>query len=454
MNLKEIIGLSLGAIRERKLRSALTILMVLVGSSLLVAVNAFGAGFSDFFNKQFANLAPNILFVSSVQQDQDGGGGGGIGSVSPPPSAKITLNAAVDSRIRSLPFVDQVIPSYQGDISIQSGSESKAFAVLSMDPSRLFVISPTLELLEGSTLPSPNDPTAILVAEDIAFPPGESTPFINLGQSVRLTYSFVDANTGEAREESKSFVVRGIIKSTGNPTVDNAVVIGLQPGDSLLQRAGKYDSLFVAATSSDYVDVVEEEIRTLYGNDIGITTVQNILKTIKEFTGGINAFLSSIAIISLVVGAVGIITTLYTSVVERIREIGTLKAIGAKNATILGLFLFEALLIGIIGASFGLVAGIGMGYLLASASPGGGGGSDAEDENAGTGSGVGASDSQPGSSDQGDQQTQESDTLTPVYLGGDMIRVWFISVGLSVMAGFYPAWKASRYLPVDALRSL
>ncbi len=454
MNLKEIIGLSLGAIRERKLRSALTILMVLVGSSLLVAVNAFGAGFSDFFNKQFANLAPNILFVSSVQQDQDGGGGGGIGSVSPPPSAKITLNAAVDSRIRSLPFVDQVIPSYQGDISIQSGSESKAFAVLSMDPSRLFVISPTLELLEGSTLPSPNDPTAILVAEDIAFPPGESTPFINLGQSVRLTYSFVDANTGEAREESKSFVVRGIIKSTGNPTVDNAVVIGLQPGDSLLQRAGKYDSLFVAATSSDYVDVVEEEIRTLYGNDIGITTVQNILKTIKEFTGGINSFLSSIAIISLVVGAVGIITTLYTSVVERIREIGTLKAIGAKNATILGLFLFEALLIGIIGASFGLVAGIGMGYLLASASPGGGGGSDAEDENAGTGSGVGASDSQPGSSDQGSQQTQESDTLTPVYLGGDMIRVWFISVGLSVMAGFYPAWKASRYFPVDALRSL
>lgn len=94
LNIKEIFGLSLGAIRERKVRSALTILMVLVGSSLLVAVNAFGAGFSDFFNKQFANLAPNILFVSSVQQDQDDGGGGGIGSVAPPPSAKITLNGS------------------------------------------------------------------------------------------------------------------------------------------------------------------------------------------------------------------------------------------------------------------------------------------------------------------------------------------------------------------------
>lgn len=457
MNVKEIFGLSLGAIKERKVRSALTILMVLVGSSLLVAVNAFGAGFSDFFNKQFANLAPNILFVSSVQQDQDDDGAG-IGSVAPPPSAKITLNAAVESRIRSLPYVSQVIPSYQGDISIQSGSESKSFSVLSMDPSQLFVISPTLELMEGSTLPSANDPTAILVAEDIAFPPGESIPFINLGQSVRLSYSFVDPDTGEAKEESKSFVVRGIIESTGNPTVDNAVVIGLQPGDDLLQRAGKYESLFVAASSTEYVDVVEEEIRTLYGNDIGITTVQNILKTIEEFTGGINAFLTSIAIISLVVGAVGIITTLYTSVVERIREIGTLKAIGAKNTTILGLFLFEALLIGIMGASSGLVAGIGMGYLLASASPGGGGGGeeDAEGDNTtGTGSDAASSDNSVTSdSEQPGEQEQESEPLTPVYLGEDMMRVWIISVGLSVMAGLYPAWKASRYLPVDALRAL
>ena len=411
MNIKEIFGLSLGAIRERKVRSALTILMVLVGSSLLVAVNAFGAGFSDFFNKQFANLAPNILFVSSVQQDQNDGGGG-IGSVAPPPSAKITLNAAVESRIRSLPFVSQVIPSYQGDISIQSGSESKSFSVLSMDPSQLFVISPTLELAEGSTLPAASDPTAILVAQDIAFPPGESTPFINLGQSVRLSYSFVDPDTGEAKEESRSFVVRGLIESTGNPTVDNAVVIGLQPGDDLLQRAGKFDSLFVVASSTAYVDAVEDEIRTLYGNDIGITTVQNILKTIEEFTGGINAFLASIAIISLVVGAVGIITTLYTSVVERIREIGTLKAIGAKNTTILGLFLFEALLIGIIGASFGLVAGIGMGYLLASASPGGGGGGEDGESESGSGTSTAgtndAANSNGGPSGTGDGSTTES----------------------------------------------
>lgn len=446
MNLKEMFILSLSAINERKVRSALTILMVLVGSSLLVAVGAFGAGFADFFNKQFNNLAPNILFVSSVQREGDDTGGS-VGSVAPPPSAKITLNAAVESRLRSLPYVEQVIPSYQSDISVESGAESKSFSLLSMDPTKLLVIAPSLDLTEGSTFPSPADPTAILVAEDIAFPPGEATPFINLGQSVRLTYSFVEPETGEAKEESKSFVVRGIIESTGNPTVDNAVVIGLQPGDTLLQRAGKYDSLFVAAVSADFVDLVEEEIRAIYGNDIGITTVQAILETIEEFTGGINSFLSSIAIISLVVGAVGIITTLYTSVVERIREIGTLKAIGAKNITILGLFLIEAVLIGIIGATLGLGAGIGMGYMLVSSSPGGG--TSDEGESGATSSGSSGGDTQTST-----QERQQAESFTPVFLVEDMMRVWIISVGLSMVAGFYPAWKASRYLPVDALRSI
>jgi putative ABC transport system permease protein len=447
LNVGEIFLFALNAIKDRKVRSALTILMVLVGSSLLVAVSAFGAGFSDFFNKQFSNLAPNILFVSSVQQESDTTP---VGGVSGPPSAKITLNSAVEARIRSLAFVDQVVPSYQSDITVQSGSESKSFSLLSVDPTKLLLVAPTLTLTEGSTFPSSADPTAILVAEDIAFPPGEATPFINLGQSVRLTYSFVEPETGEAKEESKSFVVRGIIESTGNPTVDNAVVIGLQAGDALLQRAGKYDSLFVAALSTDYVDLVEEEIRAIYGNDIGITTVQAILETVEEFTGGINSFLSSIAIVSLVVGAVGIITTLYTSVVERIREIGTLKALGASNLAILGLFLMEAVLIGVIGASLGLAAGIGMGYMLVSSSPGGGG--EGTDENGNATDSVGSStgdDTQTST-----EETQQAETFAPVFLGEDMIRVWVTSVGLSMIAGFYPAWRASRYLPVDALRAL
>jgi putative ABC transport system permease protein len=417
LNIKEIFILSFESLSDRKVRSILTILMVMVGSALLVAVGGIGASFTDAFSKQFRNLAPNILFISSSQQAQDQGPGGGVGGAgTPPPAPKITLNDAIVNRIHSLPFVSDVIPTYRASVTIQSQSESKTDSILSMDPQKLLVIAPTLEYTDGSTL-QPNNPSSMIVAQNVAYPPGDANPFLVLGQSAKLTYSFVDSTTGQQKEESKNFIVTGIIKETGNPTIDSAIVINLQAGNSLLQKSGKFDSLFVIAQTTNFVDVVEQEIRSLYGNNIGITTVKAILKTIEQFTGQINAFLNSIAIISLVVGAVGIITTLYTAVIERTREIGTLKAIGAQNSDILALFLVEALLIGIFGATLGLLAGIGFGYgLSATVVPGNG-------------------------------------SSPPIYTANDMARVWMISVGLSIVAGVVPALQASRLLPVQALRS-
>jgi putative ABC transport system permease protein len=411
MNFLEIFQFSFEALMSRKLRSVLTILMVMAGSSLLNSVNGFGAGFTELFNKQFSNLAPNVMFVTSSQQQQ---GGGGPGSA-PPPPAKITLNAAVINRIKSLPFVDDVIPTYQIQIEIHPKSDTRTVSVFSVDPEKLKVISPTLEYEPGSSL-RPNDPSAIIVAHDVANPPGKNTPFITLGQTIRTTYSFVDPDTGKQREESKNFVVTAVGKQTGNPTIDNAVIINLNSGNILLQKSNKYDTLFTVARSSQFVGQVEKEIRSLYGKDIGITTLDALLKTVREFTGGINAFLLSIAVISLIVGGVGIITTLYTSVIERTREIGTLKAIGTESKNILFLFLVEALLIGVIGATLGLLGGLGGGYVLGNLGP------------------------------------RNGPPLIPVYLASDMATVWIISVSLSIVAGLFPAWKASRTLPIEALR--
>jgi len=165
------------------------------------------------------------------------------------------------------------------------------------------------------------------------------------------------------------------------------------------------------------VDEAESEIRSLYGNDIGITSAQFILKTIKEFISGITTFMLSIAVVALLVGAVGIITTLYTSVMERTREIGTMKAIGAQSRDVLSLFLSEAIMIGVIGATVGIVVGIGGGFVLTAAMTGG-----------------------------------EGPSMTAVFFPQDLAMIWFLSVGLSALAGFYPAVKASRMPPIVALR--
>ncbi len=337
---------------------------------------------------------------------------------SPPPAPKITLNSAVVNRIQSLPLVSDVIPNFRGSVTVQSSSESKTDAILSMDPQKLQIIAPTLEYTEGSTVQSSN-PSSMIVAQDVASPAGDVNPFLVLGRSAKVTFSFVDPISGKQEQESKNFMVTGIMKETGNPTIDNGIVINLQAGNSLLQKSGKYDSLFVIAKTANFVDAVEQEIRKLYGNNIGITTVKAILKTIQQFTAGISAFLTSIGIVALVVGAVGVITTLYTSVIERTREIGTLKAIGALNRHILFLFLVEALLIGVFGATIGLLAGIGFGYALSAMMASSGNGT-----------------SNP-----------------PIYLADGMIRVWIISVGLSILAGVLPAIKASRLLPIAALRT-
>jgi putative ABC transport system permease protein len=119
----------------------------------------------------FKNLAPNILFVSSTQQDENSDTGGpGVGGVGAPSAAKITLNDAVVNRLKSIPFVEEVIPSYQSQVDVDSAGEIKTFSVLSVDPTKLTVIAPTLGFVEGSSIRQ-NDPSSILVAEDVANPP-------------------------------------------------------------------------------------------------------------------------------------------------------------------------------------------------------------------------------------------------------------------------------------------
>jgi putative ABC transport system permease protein len=441
MKITKTFRISFKALGDRKVRTSLTILMVIVGSSLMVTLNGIVAGLGQFATDVFNRLAPNILFISSIPTGGTSGQGESANNDGPPPSffgqglipvPTITLDQTVVSRLESLPHVSTVIPSYQGRITITSENHSQSTSVLSVPPESLPIIAPALEFTEGSSF-NP-DESAIyipsLIANNIWGELPEEAGTLDednnspadttiIGQQVNVTYTYIDLATASRQSQSETFTVAGIMEPVGNPTIDRAVVFNLDAGNKLLQKSGIYDSLFIVAESTDHVTQVEREIRDLYGSDIGITTSEAILQSISDFTAGFGSVISSIALVALLVGSVGIVTTMYTSVTERTREIGLMKAIGARDRNVLALFLTEAALIGIIGASMGLVVGVLGGYGVLS---------------------LFASD------------LLQSVEVTPQYPWIDLASVWTISLGLSVAAGLYPAWKASKLSPIVALR--
>ena len=408
MNTKEIFILSITALNERKVRTILTIMMVVVGCSLIVVLNGLSAGQTAFLEQQLNNLAANVLTVTPGQRS--------FSSVTTTPS--IVFNSVVVNKMNSLPYVDEVIPQYSANVQINSQARIQQSSLLAMNPEKLYVRLPNLEMEDNSVIKQ-NDPSAILIGNSVAYPAGSTIPIVTIGQSVKITYSYVD-DQGEQQEDSRVFVVSGILKESGDRSIDRSVIINEITGNTLLKKSGKFDSLMVVAQTPELVEVVSQEITDLYGSSIGISSLKSRLQFRQSFTEGNNAFIISVGVIALVVGAVGIVTTLYNSVTERIKEIGTMKAIGAKSSSILILFLIEALLIGIIGGSVGIIAGIIVGHGLSSllAPPGFG----------------------------------SSSVIEPVYYAVDLVKVWLLSVSLSVIAGILPAWKASTLSPLAALR--
>ncbi|MDE1829600.1 MAG: ABC transporter permease, partial [Thaumarchaeota archaeon] len=347
MNPSDIFSLSYDALVDRKVRTILTVLMVVLGASLVVVINGLSAGQSAFLQQQLNSLASNVITATSGQHSYYGGGAS---------QSSLILNDVIINKIKGLPYVTQVVPMYSGSVTIDSYGNVQRVSLVGMDPSKLTVELPNLQFVTGSSL-SPSDRSAAVVGDTIANPPGATTPFVTVGQTLKITYSYSDS-AGKSQQESRNFLVTAIMQPSGNTRIDNGLIINPDAANQILRKSGRYDSLLIQTTDDTYVNTVQAEITSLFGKNIGVTTPQAFMAVRQQTANGNAMFVEMIGLIALVVGAVGIVTTLYNSVTERIREIGTMKAIGAQNSSILALFLVEAALIGIMGATLGLAIGV------------------------------------------------------------------------------------------------
>ena len=407
MNVIEIFIFSFEALKERHVRAILTTLMVVMGASLIVALNGTGNGFRDFVNSQFSNLGANVLIISS--------------------RGDIDIDEALADEISKIEGVEDVLLFVQQTVLITSRGEDQTSIVVGIDQSKLPLIFPTISFQSG-TFVSETDNVGIILGNELSRSSSGDGAFVTVGQTVKVSYRKY-VNQQPANFE-RVFIVRGILNYVGSGVIpiDQMAFISTSAAKRFFDRKN-YDGLYVITRDPNLNEEVMKRIRRIYENELIIISPQVISNVIYKISGGISLFISIVAMVSLLVASVGIITTLQTSVMERVREIGLLKALGFTNRLVLAVFLCEATIIGIvgggIGAGFGMALSYGMSWVL------------------------GRSLNIELSSNGGNLLNIE---IVPTFDVWNIVSTWILCIVLSMISGFYPSWRASRLNPVEALR--
>ena len=440
MRLQDLATFAWRALTDRKLRATLTIIGIVIGPATIVALLSVTGGFGNAVTGALASTGSTSIFVS-------------------PGSSSSYLTYLDVPVIQKMPGVSVVIPFWLLTGTIKQGTQTTSVQVLAGDFSKLNAFLPGLTLGSGRE-PSSSDLAGADIGYSIGYPGIAGASNVNLNQvvTVSLPQGGGFSTAGGAQSE-KSFVVRGIFNKFGaglfvNP--DSAIFVPLSEGQALL-HTDHYSGIVVVASSASTVNEVLTELSNQFGQSIRALSVSSLVSVISSITGALGLILSGIAGISVVVAFIGIMTTMFTTVVERTKEIGVLKALGYKSSNILSLFLAESAITGLIGGVIGASLGAGLSFVITdvfqaltarSASSSGSTNSTTRLGLGGAGGG-GAFGGGTSSSGSGLSALHIVPALSPELVIGAIA----LATAVGAFAGLLPAWRASRLLPVEALYS-
>ncbi|MEM0075228.1 MAG: FtsX-like permease family protein [Conexivisphaerales archaeon] len=418
MKILDLLRFSWRAMTDRRLRTTLTILGIIIGPATIVALLGATQGFSNSVTEAFAKTGTNSIFIQPIGRNY------------------LTSNDV--ATLQKLQGVSAVVPYYLLAGTITQGGQTITVQVMAGDFSELYKVLPGLTLAEGNE-PASSDLAGADVGWLIANPNVAGATNISLNQIVTVSFSGFNGLGVSGASGEKSFIVRGIFAPYGqgfliNP--DEGIFIPLAEGQAIL-HSYKYSGIIVVASNTSVVNQVVTEITNQYGQSVRVTAVTQILNTIQSITNGIGTILASVGGISVIVAFIGIMTTMFTTVVERQREIGTLKALGYTSRNILSIFIVEAAMTGFIGGVIGAGAGVVLSYLVVSLF---------------SGFGSTARPPQNSSNGAGFSSSFSSLHIVPAISPELIILAILLATSVGALAGFIPAWKASRLTPIEALR--
>jgi len=388
---------SVKSIRNRKLRSWLTIIGIIIGVAAIVSLITISQGMQNAIEEQFEMLGTNRLFIAPK-------------GFTGPGSASTGLTDDDVKTLESMSEFDYVTPGLYRTAQVEFHDEVK-FLTVQGAPAKdyeLFNEDIGIKVVDGRTLRSSDENSrSVVLGYRIAY--GDVfDDFIGVRNNIKIN--------------NQDFKVIGIVEEIGNSQDDNAVSIDLETYREIFNEPDKVDAITATVKSGLDMEEVRKKAeknleRARNDENFQVLTSSNILEQINSVLGIIQVVLVGIAAISLLVGSIGIMNSMYTSVLERTREIGIMKSIGARNSDILYLFLIESAIIGFIGGVIGVLLGSGIAYLTGFIAKGAG------------------------------------FSLLKIVLDWRIVVFGLIfAVILGMFSGFLPARQASKLSPVDALR--
>ena len=401
--ISDYLKLAIKNLRQRKLRSWLTMLGIFISIATIFTLISLSLGLQGAVKEQFRILGADKFFV----QPSTGflGHPGSVGGV-----ILTEKDVEILSKVRGVKDYSYYVIA---NAKIQDGKEIKYVMIAGLPLNHVSVYEEisTFKAEQGRLLKE-GDREEIVIGN--LFSTGEIfDKKINAGDKIKIN--------------GKDFKVKGILETLGNPQDDSLILMGLEDFRELFDIPERIDFVMIQINEGenilDVANNAEEKLRKFRGETektqkFSILTPEDLLSSFQDILLIITAFLASIAMISLIVGGVGIANTMYTSVVERTKEIGTMKAVGAQNKDILYIFLIESGLLGLVGAIIGVILGFGFSktieYFVKNI-----------------------------------YDTNLLQVATPIYLVLGCLVFGFL---IGTISGVFPAWRASKINVVDALR--
>ncbi len=435
MKTRDIFSYSFSAIKLRKLRAALTILGVVIGIAAIVSLLSITQGMEYTITNQLSQgLATNTLIVTT---NSGGFGGGGFGGGGGGRDGGVSSGGVASSNFKLfLNYTDDINSTLdQGIVTsfavitqsgyLQYGNDARQVSTITgVNFAAYSQAYPTTFKAASGQIPLNPADTDLVVGARVNDPRQNGTIFVAAGNNVDVIWTNVTQLT--FTNESYSGQVSAVLEKIGGFSfvgpADQGVYIPLSKAQSFF-GTDQASMIIVQLKNSDKatVDAATKAITDYFKNQVTVISPSSVIALLTSIINILGLFVSGIAAISLLVAGIGIMNIMIVSLIERTREIGTLKALGMKRRTVLSIFLCESLIIGIIGGVLGIIAGWGLGRVVAVV----------VERMFSVGSGL---------------------TLTPILTPFVVLGALGFGIGVSIIFALYPAWRASKLKPVDALR--